>query len=340
MNHAAQSSRRQWLVQAAAGSLGTLALGLGRSARAQADWPRQQPIKLIVPYAPGGVNDIVMRLVSRQVAERIGQSIYADNHPGAGGVVGTAAIARAPADGYTIGAAATSTLIASPLINPQSSVDVTRELVFVSLLATVPMFLTVNPSVPANNAAELLKYIHANPGKLSYGSMAVGHFGHVTLMEMSTAQHADMVHSPYKGEAPLLQDLIGNQIQLAMTTPPVVKSMAETGRVKLLGVSGTKRLKAFPNVPTLAEQGLSAPIFQMNAGWMGIVAPAGTPAPVVQRLSIEYAAAVKVPEINDRMIALGLDPIGSTADAFASTYASERPIWRELLIKAGLEVRS
>jgi tripartite-type tricarboxylate transporter receptor subunit TctC len=336
MHQTTNPSRRQWLAHSAAGAL---ALGLGRSAWAADSWPKQ-PIKLIVPYAPGGVNDIVMRLVSKQVADRIGQPIYADNHPGAGGVVGTAALARAPADGYTIGAAATSTLIATPLTNPQSTLDVTKELAFVSILATVPMFLTVNASMPVDNAADLIKYIRANPGKLSYGSMAVGHFGHVTLMEMSDAQHADMVHSPYKGEAPLVQDLIGNQIQLAMTTPPVVKSMAETGRLKLLGVSGTKRLKAFPNVPTLVEQGLSAPIFQMNAGWMGIIVPAGTPTPIVQRLSTEYAAAVRVPEINDKMVALGLDPIGSTAEEFAATYARERPVWRALLVKAGLEVRS
>jgi tripartite-type tricarboxylate transporter receptor subunit TctC len=335
MHQATHSSRRHWLVKAGAT---TLALGLGRSGWAQSDWPKQ-PIKLIVPYAPGGVNDIVMRLVGKQVGDRIGQPIFADNRPGAGGIVGTSAIVRSPADGYTIGAAATSTLIATPLTNPESAVDVTRQLAFVSILATVPMFLTVNVSIPVNNAADLLKYIHANPGKLSYGSMAVGHFGHVTLMEMSEAQHGDMVHSPYKGEAPLVQDLIGNQIQLAMTTPPVVKSLAEAGQLKILGVSGTERLKAFPHVPTLAEQGLSAPIFKMSAGWMGIVVPAGTPAPIIQRLSTEYAAAVRVPDINDKMVALGLEPIGSSAEEFAATYARERPIWRELLVKAGLEVR-
>lgn len=327
-------SRRTWLAQAA----GAVALGLGGQAWAQSDWPKA-PIKLIVPYAPGGVNDIVMRMVSKQVSERIGQPIVIDNRPGAGGVVGTSAVARSPADGYTIGAAATSTLIASPLTNPQFTVDVGKELTFVSILATVPMFLTVNTSLPVNSAADLLKYVKANKGKLSYGSMAVGHFGHVTLMEMSEAQDAAMVHSPYKGEAPLLQDLIGNQIQLAMVTPAAVKGMAEAGRVKLLGVSGTKRLKAFPNVPTLAEQGFTAPLYQMNAGWMGIIAPAGTPAVALHRLSSEYAAAVKVPEIADQMSALGVDPVGTTAEQFAATYQRERPLWRDLLVKAGVQVK-
>ena len=334
--HPHSISRRALLAQAAAGSL---AMTLGPRAFAQAaDWPKQ-PLKLIVPYAPGGVNDIVMRLVSKHVSERIAQPILIDNRPGAGGVVGTLATAKAPPDGYTIGAAATSTLIATPLTNPQSSVDVQKDLAFISLLASVPMFLTVNTSIPVNSASELPRYLREHRNKLSYGSMAVGHFGHVTLMELSDAQEAAMVHSPYKGEAPLLQDLIGGQIQLAMITPPAVKAMADAGRVKLLAVSGTKRLKAFPTVPTLLEEGFTAPIFQMNAGWMGIVAPAKTPAAIIQRLSTEYAAAVRVPEVNEQMNALGLDPIGSTAEAFAATYLRERPVWRDLLIKAGLEVK-
>ncbi|RYY93725.1 MAG: tripartite tricarboxylate transporter substrate binding protein [Comamonadaceae bacterium] len=336
MDHGNGISRRAWLTQAAAGGI---ALGLGGRAWAQADWPKG-PIKLIVPYAPGGVNDIVMRLVSKQVGERVGQPVIIDNRPGAGGVVGTTAVAKSPADGYTLGAAATSTLIASPLTNPQSTVDVQKELAFVSILATVPMFLTVNTDLPVNNAADLLKYVQANKGKLNYGSMAVGHFGHVTLMEMSEAQGAGMVHSPYKGEAPLLQDLIGNQIQMAMVTPAAVKGMAEGGRVKLLGVSGTRRLKAFPNVPTLAEQGFTNPLYQMSAGWMGIIAPAGTPAPILQRLSTEFAAAVKIPEIADQMSALGVEPMGTTSEQFAATYARERPLWRDLLQKAGVQVRA
>jgi tripartite-type tricarboxylate transporter receptor subunit TctC len=330
-------SRRHWLAQAVAGSA---ALTVGTGAWAQADWPRAGPIKLIVPYAPGGVNDIVMRLVAKQVAEKLGQTIIVDNRPGAGGVIGTTATAKSPADGYTIGAAATSTLIASPLTNPQFSVDVEKELAFVSLLATVPMILTVNTSLPVHNATELVSYIRANKGKLSYGSMAVGHFGHVTLMELSDAQDAAMVHSPYKGEAPLLQDLIGGQIQLAMVTPTAVKPMADAGRVRLLGVSGTKRLKAFPNLPTLAEQGWTAPLYQMTAGWMGIIAPAGTPKPVIERLSAEYAAAVQVPEIAERMSSYGVNPVGTTSEQFAATYRRERPLWRELLVKAGLKVRA
>jgi tripartite-type tricarboxylate transporter receptor subunit TctC len=330
------SPRRRRLALAATA---TLALGFAPAAFAQADWPKQ-PIKLIVPYAPGGANDVVLRLVSKHVQERLGQPILIDNRPGAGGVVGTNLIAKAPPDGYTIGVGATSTLIATPLTNPQSTVDVAKDLVFVCQLAVAPMLLVANNAVPVNSAADLPGYLRANKGKLNYGSMAVGHFGHVVIKDLSDTFAADMVHSPYKGEAPLLQDLIGGQIQIALITPPAVRAMAEAGRVKLLGVSGTKRLKLFPNVPTLAEQGFTDPLYRMNAGWMGIIAPAGTPAIAVQRLGAEYAAAIQHPEVAERLVELGLDPIGVTGEAFAAAYAREKPLWRDLLMKAGVEVKA
>ena len=328
-------SRRHFLAQAAAGSA---ALALGPSAFAQPDWPKQ-PIKLIVPYAPGGANDVTLRLVSKHVAEKLGQPIIIDNRPGAGGVVGTNVVAKAAPDGYTIGVGATSTLIATPLTNPQSIVDVSRDLVFVSLLAVAPMVLAVNPSVPVKTAADLPQYLKEQKGKLSYGSMAVGHFGHVAIKELSDMYGAEMVHSPYKGEAPLVQDLVGGQIQMALVTPPSIRAMAEAGRVRLLAVTGTKRIKLFPDVPTFAEEGFDNPLFRMSAGWIGIVAPAGTPAAVVHRLETEYSAAVHTPDVRQQLGELGLEPIGANAETFAATYAREKVVWRELLVKAGVEVK-
>jgi tripartite-type tricarboxylate transporter receptor subunit TctC len=329
-------TRRQLLAQT---GVAGLALGAGPWAFAQSDWPKQ-PVKLIVPYAPGGANDVTLRLVSKHVGEKLGQPVLIDNRPGAGGVVGTNVIAKAAPDGYTIGVGATSTLIATPLTNPQSTVDVTKDLVFISLLATAPMLLAVNNSVPVKTAAELPAYLKAQRGKLSYGSMAVGHFGHVVIKDLSDAYEAAMVHSPYKGEAPLLQDLIGGQIQMALITPPAVRAMAEAGRVRLLAVSGTKRLKLFPNVPTFAEEGFTSPLYRMNAGWIGIIGPAGMPAAAVRRLEAEYSAAIHQPEVNDKLIDLGLDPIGGNAETFAATYARERSVWRELLVKAGVDVKA
>jgi len=328
-------TRRQFLAQAAAGGA---ALTLGPAAFAQSDWPRQ-PIKLIVPYAPGGANDVTLRLVSKHVAEKLGQPILIDNRPGAGGVVGTNVVAKAAPDGYTIGVGATSTLIATPLTNPQSTVDVAKDLVFVSLLAAAPMVLAVNLSVPVNSAKDLPKYLKEQKGMLNYGSMAVGHFGHVVIKELSDLYEAAMVHSPYKGEAPLVQDLVGGQIQMAMVTPPGIRGMAEAGRVKLLAATGTKRLKVFPNVPTFAEQGFDNPVLRMYAGWIGIIAPAGTPAAAVKRLEAEYSAAIHNPEVNQKLMEIGMEPIGANAETFTATYAREKIVWRDLLVKAGVEVK-
>jgi tripartite-type tricarboxylate transporter receptor subunit TctC len=335
MTQSTRSQRRAILQSAAGGGL----LMLAGSSWAQTDWPRQ-PVRLVVPYAPGGANDMVLRLVSKQVAERLGQPVVIDNRPGAGGLIGTNAVLQARPDGYTVGVGATSTLIATPLTNPQSPPEPAKDLIFVALLAAAPMLLVAHPSVPVSSAAELPKYLREQRGKLGYGSMAVGHFGHVLIKELSDASQADMTHAPYKGEAPLLQDLASGQIQISLATPPAVRGLAEAGRVKLLGVSGTRRLKLFPAVPTLAEQGFTAPIYRMTAGWIGIVAPAGTPDPAVRRLSAEFVAAIQTPEVNERLLELGLEPIGADGPSFAATYARERPIWPELLVRAGVEVRA
>lgn len=328
-------SRRRLLVHAAAG--GAL-LGLGAHAFAQADYPRQS-VRFVVPYAPGGVTDLVMRMVGKHVSERLGQPIVIDNRAGAGGTVGMTAVAKAPPDGYTIGATASSTIIATPLLNAQVPFDADNDFAFVSLLATVPMVLTVNESIPVRNAAEFVKYLQANKGKLNFGSTAVGHYGHVSLMELSDALGAGLVHAPYKGETPLMQDLISGHLQFAFFAPSTAKPMAESGRLRMIGVSGTQRVKSLPDVPTLAEQGWDSPVFKMNPGWIGVVAPARTPAAIVQRLSEEYVAAVKRPEVNAQLADYGLGPVGSTAEQFAATYRTEKPMWRQLLVKAGLEVK-
>ncbi|MBI5277676.1 MAG: tripartite tricarboxylate transporter substrate binding protein [Burkholderiales bacterium] len=329
-------TRRNFLKQSAAGAA---ALAVGPAVFAQSAWPNQ-PIKLIVPYAPGGANDVTLRLVSKQVSEKLGQPILIDNRPGAGGVVGTNVVAKAAPDGYTIGVGATSTLIATPLTNPQSTVDVAKDLVFISLLAAAPMVLAVNTSVPVNNIKDLPRYLREQKGKLNYGSMAVGHFGHVVVKELSDLYEAAMVHSPYKGEAPLVQDLVGGQIQMAMVTPPGIRGMAEAGRVKLLAATGTKRLKVFPNVPTFAEQGFDNPVLKMYAGWIGIIAPTGIPAAALKRLEAEYSAAIHDPEVNQKLMEIGMEPIGANAETFTATYAREKVAWREMLLKAGVELRS
>jgi tripartite-type tricarboxylate transporter receptor subunit TctC len=334
MNHQG-ISRRQLLAHAGLAGLAGLACPTG--AAAAPAWP-DQPIKFIVPYAPGATTDLVMRMASRHVTERLGQPVVLESRPGAGGAVGMSALAKSAPDGYTIGATSGSMLIATPMINEGLSFT-PADFTFVSLLANVPFILTVPASLPVQNAAELLQYVRANRNKLSYGSVAVGHYAHVAMQEVSESQNADMVHVPYKGEALVLQDLLGGRLQLGFFSPSTIKPMADSGKVRLLGVSGTKRLRALPSVPTLAEQGWLAPVFRMNAGWLGVVAPAKTPAPVLQRLTAEYMAAIRDPQVNAQLSEVGLDPVGSTAEEFATIHQTERALWKGLLLKAGLELK-
>lgn len=322
-------SRRQLLAYA---SLAGLPAGA-----AAAGWP-EQPVKFIVPYAPGATTDLVMRMASRHVADQLGQPVVLESRPGAGGAVGMSALAKSAPDGYTIGATSGSMLIATPMLT-DGLAFAPADFAFVSLLANVPFVLTVPASLPVQNASELLQYVRANKGKLSYGSVAVGHYAHVAMQEVSESQDAGMVHVPYKGEALVLQDLLGGRLELGFFSSSTIKPMADAGKVRLLGVSGLKRLRNMPNVPTLAEQGWSAPVFRMNAGWLGVVAPAKTPAAILQRLSAEYMAAIRNAQINAQLSEAGLVPVGSTAEEFASVYQTERTLWRGLLVKAGLQLK-
>jgi tripartite-type tricarboxylate transporter receptor subunit TctC len=323
-------SRRQLLACASLAGLPAGAFAAG--------WP-QLPLKFIVPYAPGATTDLVMRMTSKHVADRLGQPVILESKPGAGGAVGMTAIARAAPDGYTIGATSGSMLIATPFLT-EGLAFTPADFAFVSLLANVPFVLTVPASSPVQTAAELLPYVRANKNKLTYGSVAVGHYAHVAMQEVSESQDAGMVHIAYKGEALILLDLLGDRLQLGFFSSSTIKPIADAGKVRLLGVSGMKRVKNLPNVPTLAEQGWAAPVFKMNAGWLGVIAPAKTPAPVLQQLSSEYMAAVRDPQVNAQLSESGLVPVGSTAEEFASVYQTERTLWKGLLTKAGLQLRS
>lgn len=331
-------SRRRLLASAGLGTFGSALASLGsNSAFAAQEYP-DQPIKFIVPYAPGATTDLVMRMASRHVADRLGQPVVLESRPGAGGAVGMSSLSKATPNGYTIGATSGSMLIATPLLNENLSFS-PADFAFISLLANVPFVLTVNPSLPVHTPAELLKYVASNKDRLSYGSVAVGHYAHVAMMEVNEQTGAGMVHAPYKGEALIVQDLLAGQLQLGFFSPSSIKPMADAGKVRLLAVSGAKRLKSMPDVPTLLEVGWTAPIFRMNAGWLGVVAPARTPQPIMRRLTAEYVAAIRDPQINNQIAEVGLDPVGSTAEQFAATYATELPLWRGLLKKAGLELR-
>jgi tripartite-type tricarboxylate transporter receptor subunit TctC len=328
-------SRRRWLGHAAAASAG---LCTSPWTFAQSDWPTM-PIKFIVPFAPGGGNDRFARLVSKHASDRLGQPMIMENRPGAGGLVGMQALLRAPADGYTIGLGTSTTLITTPLTSPGPTFNATKDISFIVQLAAGAYVLAVNNSVPVNSATELRKYLHDNKGKLSYGGLNVGHFNHVLPKTMSDLTDADLVFASYKGEAPAMQDLIGGQIHMALLTSGGAMAMAQAKRLKVLGVTGPKRLKTLPDVPTLAEQGWTDPVFKMNGGWAGVVAPAKTPAIILDRLASAFNYALHVAEVERELDTLGLEAIGGDRKSFEANFKQEWHVWRNVLVKAGVEVR-
>ena len=204
-------------------------------------------------------------------------------------------------------------------------------------IASAPVTLVVHPSVTANNGPELLQYIANNKKKLSYGSWGVGSYAHLAGSHMSLTQQADMVHIAYKGEAPMLQDLIGGQLQLAYASAAGSKPHIEAGRLKIIGVTGLKRMSALPNVATLNEQGLKDEVYSI-AGWVGMAAPANTPKDIIQRISQEVQSICETQEIADRISAMGFSVTAGTPEAFAASYKRDMPIWEKLVKQSGAKL--
>ena len=232
----------------------TCALCLGTAVHAQT-FP-SKPIKLVVPFAAGGATDILARVMAEKMAPRLGQPIVVDNKAGAAGIIGTDAVVKAPPDGYTLLLSISNAMLTNVFLYEKLPYDPRRDLVLVSQIATAPLVLVVHPSVTANNAPELLQYVARNKGKLAYGSYGIGSYPHLAGAWMSATQQGDMSHVAYKGEAPMMQDLITGQIQMAYATVLQAKPYLDSGKIKAIGVTGERRTAALPNIPTLLEQGL------------------------------------------------------------------------------------
>lgn len=326
-------SRRRFLGRLSALGLGSTLAMPGRAA--EPAWP-QGPLRLIVPFPAGGATDMLARLLGRGITARTGQQVLVDNRAGAGGMIGTAALAKSAPDGLNFGIVLVTTTITAPFIYEKVPYDVDRELAFVSLLATVPMVLAVHPALPVHTLPELVQHLRSQRGKLSYGSVATGHYGHVASEHLNATLDAGMVHVPYKGEAPMLQDLLGGQLPLSFVTIATARAHVEAGRLRLVAITGTRRHPSMPQVPTFAEGGQGAEVFKMNPGWLGLAAPARTPAPLLQRMATETVAAGRDAETLERIGSMGMDFVGSTPEAFAETYRREKPVWQQLLQQAGI----
>lgn len=326
-------ARRRWLAHTALACAALLATPLAYS---QSAWP-SKPVKIIVPYNAGGATDIVARVVAERLGNRLGQPFLVENRGGASGIVGTDATAKAAPDGYVFTISLSSSLLLNQFLFKKLPYDPARDLVLISQIAMAPVTLVVHPSIPANTGPELMEYIRKNKGKMTYGSWGVGSYAHLGGAYMSQTLDGDMTHVAYKGEAPMLQDLIGGQIQMAFASALGTKPYVDNGRLKIIGVTGAERMEVLPNASTLAEQGLKDDAYSA-VGWVGLAAPAKTPADIVARISAEVQAIVQLPEVRERISAMGFVPVGNTPAAFLANYKREFPVWEALVKQSGAQL--
>lgn len=298
-------------------------------------WPTK-PITFVVPSPPGGLADTLTRAMADEMGKRLGQSIVIDNRGGAGGMIGAYAVARAQPDGYTVLFSTSSPIMNGPLVT-KAAYDVKRDLSFVTQLCTGPLLFTVNTDlVPAKNMQEFLAWADKNKGKLSYGSYGVGTQGHLVGAFLSQSRGLDMAHVAYKGEAPMVLDLVAGQVPWAITSAGTSAAHLRSGKLRALAVIGAGRSQQLPDIPTMAEAGLPDPEFLLT-GWMGVLVPAGTPAPVVQALEKAAREAAQTTAMKARFQVYGMEAVASSSAEFLHEYNATAPVYERLIRAAGLK---
>lgn len=293
-----------------------------------------KPIRLIIPFAPGGGNDVLGRLIGGKLSELIGQQVVIDNRAGAGGTIGAELAAKAAPDGYTLVIGHIGTLAVNPTLYRRLPYDPLKDFQPVSLFAKVANMMVVHPSLPAKSVKELIALAKAKPGVLVYGSGGNGGAGHLATEYFKLLAKVDIRHIPYKGTGPALIDLLAGQTQLIFAGIPGTVPHVRAGKLRPLAVSTSARLAIFPDVPTVAE---TVPGYEATQ-WYGVLAPAGTPAAVVSRLNKEIARALKDPQLEERLVASGSEPLPSTPEAFSAFIKSEISRWEPVIKAAGIRV--
>lgn len=316
---------------AALGSTGLLGTALAQTGKAA--WPTK-PIRLVVPFNAGGATDIIARTVGEALSKRIGQPVVVDNKGGAAGILGTDAVAKAPADGHTLLLTLSTSMLINQFLYTKLPYNPQKDLALITQVAAAPVTLVVHPSVPANNMKELLAYVKTQKGKLSYGSWGTGSYAHLAGAYMSKTTDSDMVHVAYKGEAPMIQELIGGQLQLCFSSALNTKPFIDSGRVKAIGVTGKQRMDILPKVPTIFEQGVQDDAYSIF-GWVAVGAPAGTPKDVIDQLYAHLREVAKDPKVVERIAAAGFLPMMNSPQEFQQNYQRDMPIWKALVEAAG-----
>jgi tripartite-type tricarboxylate transporter receptor subunit TctC len=302
-------------------ALATALAGLCLSGAAQAaDAYPNKPIRLIVPFAAGGTTDIVARVVAEGLGRELGQAVVVENRGGGGGSIGADALARSAPDGYTLGVATVSTMATNPATNPKTPYNPLKDFAPITNMVNVPNVLTVNPAVPAKSVAEFVALLKANPGKYSYASSGAGGIGHLDGELFKSLTQTDMVHVPYRGSGPALNDVIAGQVNAQFDNLPSSMPHIQAGKLRALAIAAPKRLPALPDVPTFAEGGLPE---MDNMAWYGLVAPAGTPQAVIDRIHDATVKALKDPKIAQRLADGGSLVDGNTPAEYAAQIKRE-----------------
>jgi tripartite-type tricarboxylate transporter receptor subunit TctC len=301
-------------------------------AQAPDSWPGK-PVRFILPFPPGGGTDILGRLIAERLTANLGQPVVTENRGGAGGNVGAEAAAKSAPDGYTIVLVAPSLTI-SPSLYSKLNYDPVKDFAPVSLVATVPNVMVTNPAVPANTLAEFIRLAKSKPGEMNFGSGGSGTSNHLAGELFNIVAGVKLVHVPYKGVNLAMNDVLSGRIQLVVIGIPATVPNIKAGKLRALALVAPRRSPVLPDVPTVAEAGL--PNFEVTT-WYGILAPAGTPRPIVVRLNAELAKIMHSPELKERLDALATDPVTSTPEEFAGLIKREIAKWREVVREAGLK---
>lgn len=299
-------------------------------------WPTR-PVTFVVPTSPGGAVDSLARALADEMSRRIGQPIIIDNKTGASGMLAAQAVARAAPDGHTVLVTTSTPILNAPFMFAKVPYNVQRDLGFVTQICAGQLLFTVNTDVvPARNMKEFLAWSQKNKGRVNYGSYGVGTVGHLLGAYLSESRSLDMVHVGYKGEAPMLQDLLGGQIAWGITSAGSSAPYLKSGKLRALAVVGERRAQDLPDVPTMGEAGLPDPEFKL-AGWVGMLAPAGTPPAVLARLESEARAATQSTAMKARFQLFAMDPIGNSSRDFRRDVETSLPVYERLIKSAGVK---
>ena len=320
-------------VRALCSTLASLVVFACGSAQAQAPYPAK-PIRFIVPFAPGGVSDIVARTIAAKMGESLGQQVLIENRGGAGGTLGMDLLAKAAPDGYTIATGNISTQAIATSVYRKLPYDPLKDFAPISLVATATNVLAASPKLPVSSVRELVAYGKAKPGALSFASSGVGTIFHIAGEMLGTMTDINMVHIPYKGVALAYPDVIGGNVPLIFDSIISASGHVKAGRIKALALTGDRRSPVLPEVPTMAEAGV--PGYALDF-WIAIFAPAGTPAPVVQRLNAEINRALRQPDLIERMAAQGADVVGTTPEALMARVREDGPRMAKIVKAARIE---